>query len=134
MELDRQRPRPWRPEHLLRLLDREGDALAEAVDRIGEPCCMRGRQGLLRDEPHIAGAIVAVFRREGMGAEKRRRDLDRQASPEIARHLQHLELGLDIEPVARLDLDRRDALGEEIFQPLGGRSEEAPPRSPRASP
>ena len=106
-----------------RLLDRKGDALAETVDRIDKPGLMSGRQGLLRNELHIAGAVVAIVRRKGMGAKKGRRDLDRQALAEFARHLQHLQLGLDIEPVARLDLDRRDALGQEIFEPPRGRGE-----------
>ena len=117
MELDGEPKRFRGLEDLLRLFDRKGDAFAEAVDRIGEACFMDGWQGLLRNKPHIAGAVVAVFRREGMGAEKGRGHLDRQAATEFARHFQHLELGFDIEPVARLDLDRGDALGEEVFQP-----------------
>jgi hypothetical protein len=37
--------------------------------------------------------------------------------PQGARHLQHPDLGREVEPVARLDLDRGHAFGQEALQP-----------------
>ena len=51
-------------------------------------------------------------------------DIDGKLRPEPARHAEHLELGLDIEAVAGLDLDGRDAFGEERSQAAGCGPEE----------
>ena len=59
MKLDGQAMRLGGAENLLGLGDREGDALAEGVDRIGKPGLGRGGQGLLADEADVVGAPVS---------------------------------------------------------------------------
>src|SRR5258705_7115169 len=51
-----------------------------------------------------------------MRAEEAGDDLDRSVLPEPARSAQHARLGHKIEAVARLDLDRGDALGDETIE------------------
>ena len=79
---------------------------------------MGGRQRPLQTSLYIAGTVVAVFRREGMGTENGVLSLRPARRAELASHPQHLEFGFDIEPVAGLDFDRRDAFGEQGFEPI----------------
>ena len=66
-------------EHPRRLRDGEGDGFAEDIDRIGEPRLVDRGQRLLADERHVAGAIVLVFGRKGVGAEECGHDIHRPA-------------------------------------------------------
>ncbi len=101
---------------LIHLGDRKGDAFAEAINRIGELCPGDGRQCLVADEIDIAGMIVTIFGGKGVGAEIARHHIDWMAFSQSARDTEHLELGLDIETIARFDLDRRHALGKQAFE------------------
>ena len=83
----------------------------------------------------IARAVVRVLARQGVGAEKAGADLDPGASaPSVARDREHLELGVAIEAVARLDLEHGHALGAERVEAPRARSPRARPRWPCASP
>jgi hypothetical protein len=80
------------------------------------------------DQPQIARPVVAVFRRQCVGAEKAGDDIDRLGAPERPGGAQHPHLGFDIEAVARLDLDRRHPFGEQALEALA-----APTRSSSSS-
>src|SRR5262245_28069317 len=98
-------------EHARSLLGREGDALAEGIDRVG--------QTLLRDFGNHCADLrdVAVFvgglRRQRVGAEKRRYHIDPALTRKPARGAQHARLGLEIEAVAGFDLDGGGALRDQ---------------------
>jgi hypothetical protein len=109
MELDRQAVALARPRRRGGLLGREGDALAEGVDRIGQP--LGGDGGIiLGDEiAHSSSGSPGIFRRHGMGAEEggatpTGRSPQRRAARSCFSSLQ-------LQAVAGLDLDRGDALG-----------------------
>ena len=51
-----------------------------------------------------------------MRAEKRGHDLDVALAAEPARRAQHAGFGFQIEPVARFDLDRGHALGDQAIE------------------
>src|SRR3954465_14538137 len=59
-----------------------------------------------------------------MGAEIGRRDRDRALLAEPAHGAKLTQLGLGLEAVAALDLDRRDALGEERVEARQGGADE----------
>jgi hypothetical protein len=116
VELEGKAERLRRREHPRGLLGREGDPLAEGVDRIGEAVARDRRQHLLADEVDIGILVAARFRRERMRAEEGRDDRDRPRAAETARRAQRAHLGVEVEPVAGLHLDRRAALGDEMIE------------------
>ena len=59
-----------------------------------------------------------------MGAEEARAYPHRPLDPDSARNAQHCEFGVDVEAVARLDLDGGDALGNQRVDPGEGAGEE----------
>ena len=120
MELDGQAQGLGHLEDPAGFVDREGDALAEGVDRIGELGPGHGGEDLIADEVEVAGAVVLELRRQGMGAEIGGHHVHRAPLGELARHLQHLHLGVAVQPVAGLDLDGGDALGQQRVQPPQG--------------
>src|SRR5689334_24893085 len=63
VELDRQPMRPRCREHEVRFLDREGNGLAERIDRIGEALELRHQAA---DQPDVTGTVLAMFGRDGM--------------------------------------------------------------------
>ena len=125
MQLDRQPGRPSRRENLPRLLGREPDVLlAERIDRVGQPLARDRREHVVADGGDV-GVLVAVrFRRQRMGAEERRHDRHRPLDAEPARGAQQAGLGVEIEPVTGLDLDRGDALGDQPVEARGGARDE----------
>jgi hypothetical protein len=114
---DRQAVALCRSEDARRLLWAEGDGLAEGIDRIGEPAPCDFGQHLLADEVEVGPAVGGELGRERVRAEEAGYDVDARVLPQGARHLQHPDLGRKVEPVARLDLDRGHALGQEAPQP-----------------
>ena len=82
------------------------------------PASCRRRQGLLADEADVVGAAVPVVRREGVGAEKGRADIDRPVPAKLPRHPQHFQFGVDIKPIARLYLDGRNAFRKQGIESL----------------
>ena len=108
-------------EHPLALVGREGQMLAEHVDCVGEPGLRGSRQDLLagvRDE--VVGPTVEL-RRHGMQCQQRRRHSNRHEIGDPPRRAQLLQLMLQTEPVAGLDLDRGQPFGQQRPQPLGTR-------------
>ena len=65
------------------------------------------------------GAIgpAAELRRHRVGPEPGRDDVDRTLLPEPVGDLEQAQLGREVEPVAGLRLDRRDAVAEHLVQP-----------------
>ena len=110
MEPERQPGAPRRLEDPPRLVDREGDAVAEGVDHVGEAFPGRGGQHLVADASDIGLARHAG--RKGMRAQKARDTRTGLRLAEASRRTQHAQFGFDLEAIAGLDLDRRDALGE----------------------
>src|SRR5689334_4676375 len=81
MELDRKPEFPCRGKDLLRLGNRESDAFAKAIDRIGKLRLGDGWHGLAADEIDIGGMIVAIFGGKSMGAEIARDHIDKVSLP-----------------------------------------------------
>ena len=133
MDLHRQPQLPRRREHPPHLRRLEGDASRRRrpphrpAPRHA-PRCSVGMQTVVD-----IGVGVRPLRHR-MRPEERRAHPDRPHPPDLAGHAQHPELGLAVEPVARLHLDRRDPLGDQRVDPRRARRPAAPPRQPPASP
>jgi hypothetical protein len=99
------------------LVRAEGDALAEAVDRVDQPfgmgCVHAGDHHLAE----IAVAIVPILRRQGVGGEPAGHHPHRPLRTDRPGDPQHLQLARAVEPVAGLDLQRGDALGDQRVDP-----------------
>ena len=117
VELDRQPVRPRGGEDAPRLLRRETDRLAEGVDGVGEARARDGRNRFLTDELDVGVATTRKFRGQRVRREQGRAHVDADVCRHGARGLQHPPLGRRVEPVARLDLDRRHAFGRERREP-----------------
>ena len=110
VQLDRQAMASRGLEHARDLGGRERDLLAEGIDRVGEAPPRDLGQHLVADEVQIARPVVRGPGRQSVGAEEGRPDLDPGLATEPAGDFQHAQLGLEIEAVARLDLDRGHAV------------------------
>src|SRR5262245_43210032 len=121
MELHRQTGSASRREYARRLLRREGDALAERIDRIGE-LVGRDARDYRADLVEVALLVAIGLRRQRVGAEKARDHVDVALPRQPPRSAQHARLGREVEPVARLDLDRGDAFGEQPIETGQGRA------------
>ena len=117
MQLDRQSKPPRRLEHPRRLLAGKRDTLHEGIDGIGEARLRDRRQHLPADEIDVAILVAIGFGRQRMRAEKRRADRNRPLPAEAARGRQLPHLGLGVQAVAGLDLDRGDALADQRVEP-----------------
>ena len=117
MNLDRQAEPGGGVEYAFGLRDREADVFAEDVDRIDQALCMQCRQHLLAYQRDVVVGAAVVFRRQRVRAEKSRDHADRIADTEAARHAQYLAFGRQVEAVARFYFYRRDAFGQQGFQP-----------------
>src|SRR5262245_229147 len=124
MELYRKAKLLCRGEDLLCLGDRESDAFTKGIDRIGKLCLGDSRQRPVADEIDIGGMIVAIFGWKSVSAKIARHDIDEMNLTELARHFEHLQFGVDIETVARFDLDRGDTFGEQALESSRCRSDE----------
>ena len=124
VKLHRQPQRAGALEHALDLGGGEGDTLAEAVHRIDEALRMSSLQGRQAYLVEIGVGAAAVLRGDRVGAEEARAHPHRTLGGDSTGRAQHGELGLDIEAVARLDLDGRDALCEQRIDPGKGAGKE----------
>ncbi len=111
---------PCRLEHATRLVLAEDTVLAEHVGEASPAMGGDARQ-LLVDQVSDVG-LDAVgpgpeLRRHGVCPEPRRDDVDRPLATEPVRDVDEPQLGLEIEPVAGLRLDRRDPVGEHLVEP-----------------
>jgi hypothetical protein len=117
MQLDRQAERLGRLEDAGDLLGRKGDALAEAVDRVGE---LSARRWPAASSSADLGRYRRPCRRSPRAAAHGRRGrwCGRRpgASRRAAGGAQRLHLAVEVEPVAGLDLDRRDAFGDQRIE------------------
>ena len=102
-----------RLEHPSSLVRREADALAEGVDRVGQPFRRHRRDHPLAHQRDIAVRVVGEFRRQAVRPEEGRADRHRPHLAERPRDPQLLQLALEIEAVAGLDLHRGHALGDQ---------------------
>ena len=108
--------------------------LAEPVDGVGEALRGDGRQHLVAHEGDVGVGVAVELRRDGVGAEERRHDVDRDPLREPAGDPEHPQLGVEVEPVAGLDLERRHPAGGQAGRPRRRRRRAARPRTPPASP
>jgi hypothetical protein len=108
-------------EHPSRLLHREGNPLAEGIDRVRQPLLCHGGKHRVADEIEIAVAVVPEFRRQGMSTQIAGHHIHRPPLPERAGDAEHLDLGVLVEAVPRLDLDGGYALGQQRVEPLESR-------------
>jgi hypothetical protein len=108
--------RPSRLEHRARLLDVERAVLAEDVD----PARVRraGAQHVAGDERDVVVRPVRVLGRDDVRAE------ERDVVGELRRDLAAAPLRLDVEAVARLDLDVGDAGPQRLGAAAGGERRE----------
>ena len=89
---------------------------------VAEPGAAVGRDARLvvEDRADVGlGAVRAgaVLDGDGVGAEVRGDDLDRALEPESVGELDQAQLGLEVEAVARLGFDGRDAVPEHLVEP-----------------
>jgi hypothetical protein len=112
MQLDRNAERPGAVEDAGNLFRRKGDALAETVDRIDQPFGMRGFKTGDADLVDIGVGAALVFRWHGMGAEIAGPDPHRSVCRQRRAPRAASSVRFDVEPVAGLDLDGGDALGD----------------------
>ena len=131
------RPSRGRLEDPPRLVGAEHALLAEHVAEPRPAVGRDARQLLVDDVPDVGlGAVRpgAELGRHGVGAEARRDDVDRALPAERVGDLEEPELGLEVEPVAGLRLDRRDAVAEHLVEPAPAVRQQRPRSSRRGSP
>ena len=106
------------------LVARKGDALAKAIHRVDQILGMTGVHARQNHVADIARAVVLVFRRQGMGGQPGGLDMHRTLFTDQPRHAQHLDFIRDGQPIARLDFQRGDALGDQRIDPGQGRGQQ----------
>ena len=116
MQLDRQRGRPRGGKYARGLLRRERDALAERIDRIRQ-ALTRDRRDHGADLVDVALLVAVRFRRQRVRTEEAGDDIDVALLGQPAGGAQHPHLGGEVEAIARLDLDRGDALRQQPVEP-----------------
>ena len=118
VQLGRQAQRLRGLEHARGLRGREGDVLAEHVDRIGQVLARDRRQHLGADQLDVVVGAARVLRRQRMRAEEGAAESEAQLLREQAGDTQHLAFGGGIEPVAGLHFHRGHTLGEQPDQAM----------------
>ena len=83
-----------------------------------------GGQHFLDDQVHVAGAVVAILGRQGMGPEEGGLDGDRELVADPSCHLEQPDFGRHIQPVPTLDLDGGGPGFDHSPRPGGGLLEE----------
>ncbi len=102
-------------EHALDLRRAEGDAFAEGIDRIDQPFAGQHRQ----HGNHQIDIIIAApgkFGRQRMRAQESRGNRHPLLHAQRARGAQHPLLGRRFQAIARFDLDRGHAIGNQFAQ------------------
>ena len=107
VELERQAVLPGGRQDGASLKYREHAGLAEHIAAGGQPLPRDGGNNFLAHPSHVLGAAFAVFGRDFVSAEKGGDERRSLRLPECANDAQLLELGLDVEAVPGLHLDRR---------------------------
>ena len=103
---------------------REGDGLAEGVHGVDEALGGQRRERLVADERHVVVGAAGKPGRHRVRAQVGGPDADAGLPAELPGRAQHAALGVEIEAVAGLDLDRRDAALHEARQPRPGSREQ----------
>ena len=91
----------------------EGHLFAIRIEGVGKFTCRHGGNQFRAQPIHIAARVAGVLGRHGMRAEVRGRDRQRAPRAQRAPGLQHAQLGVQIQSVARLDLQSRHAFGQQ---------------------
>ena len=99
-----------------RLVRREHARFAEDVAPLREAARRYCGNHLLDDQLDVVAAPRAVLRRDLVGAQKRRHQIDRVVAIERAHGAQHFQLALGVEPVSALRLRRRRAAREHFVE------------------
>ena len=100
-------------EHSTGLLQCKGRLFTENVAELRETLFRDATHELVaRDQIHIGGAVRAVLRRQGMRSEISGDEIDGLQVVETLNGLEHLDLVLNREAVAALDLERRHTVRE----------------------
>ena len=120
MQLDGDAELLRRPEDLLGLGQREGDALAEHIHRIHQPFGGQRGQHVVADEVDVVLAAPCVFGRQGVRAQKSGAHRHPKHLAQAARHAQLLAFVLQRQAVAGFDLDGAHALGQQGLQARHG--------------
>ena len=112
MQLDRQAKATRRCKQAVDLGGGKGDAFAKAINRINQPF---GLGGMKRGNGNFGNIVIgapAIFGRHGMGGQKAGADLYRTQVADGTGGAQHPQFRLDLQPIARLDLDHCHAFGQ----------------------
>ena len=117
VQLDAQSGIRCRTEQLRDLRCAECDRLAVGVDRVGQFVLRNFGQQLGDDEIDVGVGASGVFRRHGVRGQQSRSHVDARAHSQVTGDAEHLEFGRRVEPVAGLDLHRRDAGAGQPAQP-----------------
>ncbi len=133
VELDREPALPRGVEHSRDLLRREGDTLAEGIDRVREPLLRDRGQHLLRHLRDVALLVAPRLRRQRVRAEEGRRDADVTYLAQTTGDPKRLALVFECRARTRTSPQswsrpRRSARRAVAASAAGGR-----PRSPRAA-
>ena len=103
-----------------RLVVREDAGLAEDVAETRPSVGGDTGQLVLDDGAHVglrATRSAPEFGRDRMRAEEGRHHVDRTLDPQAMGRLQQADLGLQVQPVARLRLDRRHPVAQHLIEP-----------------
>ena len=113
MQFDRQAQRARLAEDLACLRRREGNRFAECIDRVGKPAAGDFRQEDVADVGDIIVLATGELRRQRMRAKEARAYADAELRAERAGNAQHLQFAVQIQSIARLDLDGGDAIRQQ---------------------
>ena len=95
----------------------ERDGLAVSVDGVGEALAGSGRQYFVDNEVNVGVRVAGELGRDGMSCEQRRADAYPEVVAELPCDTKHLEFSVQVEPVPRLDFDRRHPFARQCPQP-----------------
>ena len=107
-----------------RLRDGEHAGLAEHIAEPRQPFARDARDHPFAQQPHVRLAVGAVLRGHFVGAEERGDERGAGLRREALYHAQLLALGVEFEPVSRLDLKGRRAVREQRGEPRAGDGDE----------
>jgi hypothetical protein len=99
---------PRRREYFTRFGDGEHSGLAKHVARTGQVFPRHGREHVLHHESDVLRPARTELGWDLMGTEKRRHQSQAFRLRQALNDAQLLELGLELEPVTRFHLDRRE--------------------------
>ena len=118
MKLDRQPQAFRRLKNQFNLFNRERNAFTECINGIHQTVREGCRKRLIANEFQVLFTVLLKLLRQCMSAQKTGPDIDRPGPTQASGDAQHLQFRVHVEPVARLDLDRRDTLGQQGIEAL----------------